>query len=1257
MAQYHVIKQQTADILFSEREKAADVFTDVSRLFNNRMRDITETVFDEHVEEDVLVRIDTLEVDLGIIPYPFPEEEMATKYRAALEAALLLKLTEIQNNKGQQHEEPEAQISISLKAFLEHYLLTGSLPWWGSDQDMNDPEKVFGRLLGEERDALKVLIERVAQHGYVRKRLVYGFTEKVVQDVIYLIEPGQAAFILEYHKDVSEIQKKEQLVKAEATEFEKAVWIFILDYLFDDRGSHFSRKLFVKYTLTAMAARFNLSFTRILFLFEAAIQTAGELLKYADALPSIIKELAAEMAYSGSTATDADEFWEEPGPALSPRYEKYSVLSLYLLTGSFTPGAIVIERDYLIAVFLDLVKTAPQLMKELLLGLGDIPVVKKRLAHEFNDEVVKALIRLIEPANADFMINYSEVTIKIQEDKSIVKAEGSVFKNVLWEFILTFLFSERGSVFNKRMFLESNIRQLAKHYNIEFHTLLSFLAQGITEELSIISDNSSLFYMLIDILKETNSAYKQDDVIGLAEAQEAIITGPVKKGMTKDGVADAKADLAEQERVSKTIFIKNLLLFWMEHGYLPWWAINGTDKRPEQLLDELISRFPDEAVLLFQQAMVNYNISYAFFQTHSQAVFKIAEHMNDGKTVLSYPELMRALQAELKSVYQQADLQAVLAMAMMEAYKASRFGSFNESTFFSFYIQLLARETGSDIKEVADVMITTINTIGTAKQAAGISKFIKTIEPSLGSDTLYVINSGFPEEEALRLIARFPVKTSAAVISTEERVTQILQYFLQYNKLPEELAHMAHTRLDDFIFRLLIVLNRLNSAAVSQLLAKDHLSSSAKVRVHDLFLSRSTTEAASVKASLLHYYERDLIHFITDNGLSVLEQEAGLKEMVGKAMAQSNATKRKQLLVKLMASPSLAHYIARNYKGEDYYETLQVMASEKAVALVKKLQYAFGFIAADSFERENLNELLRAFSLLWFAENAATTISDSVFIRAFLKFLAQKKNWNMHRLSEQFYAAQKNAGVFVPVGLASFMTEIYGEVLYLAEDRKYRAFLQESYLKPSVSLLKDVLPEIVQNEAAALEQNRTSSANEEVTQKPAKELLMNEQIYIQNAGLILLHPFLSTYFTRTGLMHEGKFSGVDKQFRAPYLLQYAATGNEENPEHQMVLNKILSGINAEEALPKITALTEQEKQVSNELLQVVIQQWDKMKNTSVEGFRASFLQRNGALTLTPEAWVLKIEQRGYDILLQTLPWGMGMIKTSWMDKPLIVEWI
>jgi hypothetical protein len=72
---------------------------------------------------------------------------------------------------------------------------------------------------------------------------------------------------------------------------------------------------------------------------------------------------------------------------------------------------------------------------------------------------------------------------------------------------------------------------------------------------------------------------------------------------------------------------------------------------------------------------------------------------------------------------------------------------------------------------------------------------------------------------------------------------------------------------------------------------------------------------------------------------------------------------------------------------------------------------------------------------------------------------------------------------------------------------------------------------------------------------------------------------------------------------------------------------------------------------------VVIQQWEKMKNSSIEGFQAAFLQREGALRETNDAWHLRVEQRGYDVIMQTIPWGIGMIKTPWMDKVLYTEWV
>jgi hypothetical protein len=140
------------------------------------------------------------------------------------------------------------------------------------------------------------------------------------------------------------------------------------------------------------------------------------------------------------------------------------------------------------------------------------------------------------------------------------------------------------------------------------------------------------------------------------------------------------------------------------------------------------------------------------------------------------------------------------------------------------------------------------------------------------------------------------------------------------------------------------------------------------------------------------------------------------------------------------------------------------------------------------------------------------------------------------------------------------------------------------------------------------------------------------------------------------MMIGGKFINADAQLRAVHLLQYLVNGKNNNPEHFLVLNKVFCNVPIEEPVPAEITLTDKEKETSEQLLKAVLNSWDKLKNTSIIGLQESFLQRDGALVFKDDAWHLKVEQRGYDVLLQTLPWTIGMIKTPWMDNFLYVEW-
>ena len=163
-------------------------------------------------------------------------------------------------------------------------------------------------------------------------------------------------------------------------------------------------------------------------------------------------------------------------------------------------------------------------------------------------------------------------------------------------------------------------------------------------------------------------------------------------------------------------------------------------------------------------------------------------------------------------------------------------------------------------------------------------------------------------------------------------------------------------------------------------------------------------------------------------------------------------------------------------------------------------------------------------------------------------------------------------------------------------------------------------------------------------------------IPIPNAGMVLFHPFLGTFFSRLGLLENGAFISKEAQYRGVLLLQYLVTGSHISEEYEFPLNKLLCGLPIEATVPLEVDLTKKEKVVAEELFQAIFQRWDKIKNTSVSGFRASFIQREGVLVIQEENWLLKVEQKSYDILLQTLPWSLGMIKNTWMNQILTVEW-
>ena len=164
-------------------------------------------------------------------------------------------------------------------------------------------------------------------------------------------------------------------------------------------------------------------------------------------------------------------------------------------------------------------------------------------------------------------------------------------------------------------------------------------------------------------------------------------------------------------------------------------------------------------------------------------------------------------------------------------------------------------------------------------------------------------------------------------------------------------------------------------------------------------------------------------------------------------------------------------------------------------------------------------------------------------------------------------------------------------------------------------------------------------------------------VFIENAGLVLLHPFLPRLFAALGYVDPAnKWVSTHVHRRAVLLLQYLADDAGGVAEPLLFLNKLLCGYPLEATLDAEFSPTEKEEEQCLRMLEATVQHWSVLKNTGVAALRETFLQRQGKLCMLENGWKLQVAQKPFDLLLAHLPWTISRIRTPWMGRWLLTEW-
>ncbi|MDF2188603.1 contractile injection system tape measure protein [Paraflavitalea sp. CAU 1676] len=224
---------------------------------------------------------------------------------------------------------------------------------------------------------------------------------------------------------------------------------------------------------------------------------------------------------------------------------------------------------------------------------------------------------------------------------------------------------------------------------------------------------------------------------------------------------------------------------------------------------------------------------------------------------------------------------------------------------------------------------------------------------------------------------------------------------------------------------------------------------------------------------------------------------------------------------------------------------------------------------------------------------------------------------------------------------------------------------------------------------ARLVEPDTDGVSEELIEDAKKPSFPDTYLSCAHAGLVLLFPYIKSFFEHCGFVKEDAFVSEAAQWMAVQALYFLATGKAEGargvggeeaaeatsdvvgsvsggeeasdaadgvPEEELVLPKLLCGVELSDYVEWKGALPAFVQREANALLEAVIDHWKVLQHTSVDGFRETFLRRTGQLVRQGDNYTLQVEESGVDILLNSIPWGFRNYRLPWMPGTLVTEW-
>lgn len=1141
---------------------------------------------------DSVLRIESLDLDLGTLS----EEEFYRKFPVRLEECMQEALRSLLEG-ARTSEVERFSLTADCCDGLMFYLLHGYLNWEHGDGAF-DLKQALLRVVREESGPFQRFLLAEGHREALRKRLVFRLDDGMLGALVTLTAGGEAVFINRYTGFLIRNHPRLPRNQVSRKEYREVVWMLVLAYIWALNRSYISRKGLVAYTLREIAAHFGIGmFVLIGYLMRGVEEIlAGDPNRHE--LLEILEEIRCEERLNRVAVVAG----KVSGQALNYLPERF-LKKILLFSGQQEEA----EKD-------------PEAwLKHLRLQLAD-GIKRRKLLKELPEQEIQWLVRILIPADSEFVLTYARMLESGKEKGMYEGKAGNEFRVVKWDFIFAVLLENSFANLDRKQFVADVLHRLAAHYGLEYRALVVYLKKlpeelphWLREVLEELEDDGQQLYL--SVLKQGGEGMTRED--------ERRLAGLLKRPWFCRRLL---GQLGEAEIV---VLVKGLLP--QDKAFVLGYAERLTQAKEQGM-------FEGRAGGEFRQLKWEFIFQLALSDVFNRKYFvlsvlqELAAHYGlDVRILLDYFYHYLAGKKEEKLV----GLWQVICELWSEA-----------------------KEGQKELRPVLQVENEW------ERKYEVLERYLLTGHTGEKEEDMYVLFMELKKHDPARLRNR--MKGIPALCLMDERgnskvgiklYAALLLWWLE----DDSCAGEEQVALKGMLQSVLAGSGKAGSRELRLLLA---CCLTERTDDYPKFLS-------GVEKIDFRFTEKDLPvlwTFLTGNRWKeMVDFVRRYKKEIGFLIFSSSSESRK-FLNALAGKAGYDNELALLLKELWGWE-------EEVVAVAGKIEWdrLWLCLSARKVSPEQRTQLekwssdrracLQVIRLLennpvyqsWWIERVGNPglrklAGELMMLMKKINFIRdQKEAWGLlagYTLPEYAYLPVEELFLMFIRRLWQGLSYRQREQLVGVLNRENSGF---TLWKRSIRCLQYVLT----LENPALFRERTYDREGAVDRLPAL-------IEVRNAGLVLFSPWLVQLFKRLELLDaEGKaFTGVEARVRGVFILQALVdgTGEKDYVEQELFLNRLLVGLAVEEALPLSLELRTAEKELVESLAENLRVSWPKMKHTSPEGLRQSFLLREGVVEEQEKEWKLTVSQQGIDVLLDSLPWRFSMLKLPWMEKRIVVEW-